>query len=684
MNTFIKGIKLTSPIILIQGQQFLIDTVIYSSRDSNIAEMLIQNRERSLLKQGKPLDGSTFELEKERISNMLRNRGYAYFYSNFIPALEADTTVVSKKVQVYLNVLPPPQDSVHKKYRVGEIRVFPNFDPTIDTSSYRDTIIQDLMFVDTSFVFPIKPSTIANNIYLKSGATYNEEAFVQTNKNLSGLGIFSFVRIRFEPNEDRPDELDFRIELTPVPKIEVGIDFELNYTNRSTSTTNANLLGISARPYFQNKNLFGGAEQLISNLSAGVEVNPNSSGSRFWNTIDLNLQSNLYLSKFTDYLGIWRKLNRFKTGKESKLVSDNFYNSLSQSASTRLTASYNFLFLLDFYRYNFLNISYGYDFQKNSNHRYLINHLAIDYLRPTIEPDFQTILDANQFLENSFGEQLFVSLLFRDFNYVKRSRTSRSGESHFVGFSAEVAGAEIWAGNKIYNTIANKEDTLSLGSIDFSQYVKLELGLRYYRQTASQATFATRFNFGIARPFGFTTNVPYVKQFFVGGPNSIRAWAARGLGPGSHTDSLTFNNNNRLLFYQTGDLKLEFNLEYRFNIYWRLKGALFLDAGNIWTIAKDPDRIGSQFLLSRKPEEIDPNFPGSGEPFYRQIAVGGGFGFRFDFTYFIFRIDLGLQLRNPFPRLNADYSYRERDFWNPIRGTKLSDFNLNIGLGYPF
>ncbi len=666
------------------GKLFVIDSVQFTSKDSIVSGIINEVKEESYLKSGEGLEGDLFELEKERISKHLRNNGYAYFYSNYIAPLEADTNVVSKKANLYLEILPPPGKNIHTRYTIGKINVFPQFDPRLDESILPLTEINNIQFRGEVDSFPVKPQAIVNAIYLVPDSLFQEEAYDQSNRRLSALGVFRFVRIKYEPSPHDSSVLDFRIELTSNPKLELGIDFELNYTNRSTSSATANLLGISVSPSIKNRNLFNGAELLISNFSVGVEVNPASNNARFWNTIDLNLQTDLYLPKFLDYLGIWRRLSRIKTGKNSRLVGEGFYKTINQNAATRLRASYNFLLLLDFYRYNFFNASFGYDFQRSNTERYLINHLAIDFLKPVTQPDFDRILESNPFLARSFGQQLFVSVLFRDINYVKQSRPTRSGESYFLGTSVEIAGAEIFAGNAIYNAFNTRTDTLSLGSIDFAQYAKLDFDLRYYKQTTPNTSFAARFNIGLARPFGYATDVPYVKQFFVGGPNSIRAWAARGLGPGGYIDSLTVNSNNRLLFYQTGDFKLEFNLEYRFDLFWRLKGALFLDGGNVWTVRRDPDRCGSQFLFSRRSESNCQDQPGAGDPFYKQIALGAGLGFRFDFTYFIFRLDLGLPIRNPFPDPLVTDQIREGDYWYNFSSFKLSDFNFNIGLGYPF
>ena len=280
-------------------------------------------------------------------------------------------------------------------------------------------------------------------------------------------------------------------------------------------------------------------------------------------------------------------------------------------------------------------------------------------------------------------------MLFRDFNYVYNARPNRFGESLYLGINLELAGAEFWAVNSLYNSFALEPDTLKLGEIEFSQYISTELDLRYYKQYTTKQSLVLRFNLGVARPFGFTTDVPYVKQLYVGGPNSIRAWAPRGLGPGQYLDSLSLDqaNNNRL--YQSGDLKIEFNAEYRFDLFWRLKGAVFLDGGNIWTIDKDLSRCGSQFLLNNSTitgctgnDQTVVN-----EAFYKQNCSGHRFGFRFDFTYFIFRLDVGIKLRYPYlnePDENGMLPPR-RGYWENFKedwGIYKNELQPWIGLSF--
>lgn len=669
---------------------YLIDTTLFISGDSNIHQLLQRIQDKTVLKKGEPLTRNAYESEKKRVTDYLRNNGYARFYANFIAPVEADTSRTAHTANVLFEVLPPAKDSLHQVFSVGNVTVYPNYNPTEEAAILIDTLINGYYFKSSANTFKVNPQTIINGIYLRKGNLYSQENYDKTIKQLSTLSIYKFVRIKEEVDPSDPGILNFRIELTRNPKMEFGVDFELNYTNRSTSSATSaanNLIGISISPSLRNRNLLGGAELLVTNVSAGVEINPDLfSDTRFWNTIDFRIQSSLYFPKFIDYFGVWKGLNSARINKKGGIISNNFYDALRDNTATRLSASYNYLLLLDFYRYDLLNASFGYDVQKSNTTRYIIDHIGIDYLLPETRPAFDEILDANGFLQRSFSQQLFVSLLFRNLSYVHSSRPNRFGESSYWGFNVEMAGAEIWAGNAIYNAFSLKSDTLRIGNTSFSQYIKLEQDFRYFKQYTPKRSFAARINFGIARPFGYTTDVPYVKQFYVGGPNSIRAWAVRGLGPGGYVDSLTldFRGNNRLLFYQAGDLKLEFNVEYRFNIFWRLNGALFLDGGNVWTIRREADREGSQFLFKSRTIEGSKNRYTVNDAFYKQIALGGGLGLRFDFTYFIFRLDMGTKLRYPYPYKFENDADSKGRYWNDFQGWGIRQINFNLGLGYPF
>lgn len=667
--------KLTAHYYADTGHRYTVDSLFLRSPDPAIQRILDDHLRETFFKRGENPDGKIYELEKDRISRLLRNHGYAFFYPNYISQMEVDTTRYSHYADIFLNVVPPSNDPNFRTFFVGDIVVYPAYFPGINDYPLRDTLIDGIVYRDTAFNFFVKPTTIKDAIHLQKGIQYKDELYDVTNKQLGGLQAFQFVRIRQEADSLFPNKLNFRIELTPTPKFETGVDFDINYTNRSNAAGIGNLIGISLSPSIRHRNLFKGAETLLSKLSAGVEVNPSPDGTQFWNTVDLRLQSDLYWPKFRDYLGIWKKLGPLLSTREQRSQGGGFYPFLESSGTSHLSGSLNYVSLLNFYNYTLFNAGYGFD-ARTASRRYSINHLGIDYLRPVFQPASDTIINQNAFFRNSFSRQLFVSLLFKDLNFVSATRPNNIGISKYLGLNLETAGFETWAGNALYNLIGGNQDTLKIRGVSLSQFVRLDTDFRVYRQIDSKRSLALRINAGIARPFGFSREVHYVKQFFAGGPNSIRGWPARALGPGGHIDSLSITGRNPLFFYQAGDLKFEFNLEYRFNIFWRLDGAWFLDGGNIWTVRRDPTRPGSQFRFNTFTDADLPPGKGVYDPFYKQIALSPGFGARLDFTYFIFRLDLGLKMRYP-------YRWDGVNFWNPPRNW-LKNPNINLGLGLPF
>lgn len=685
-ETKIKRKKIEITYNVFPGRQFTIDSVFFESNDHPIDSILQSIGNSTHLQTGQGFDLKLFDSEKNRISDHLNNNGYAHFYPSYIDKLDVDTFQNSGKANLYLKVLPPREDSLHRKFNFGKVEVFPDYDPTIEPSRLKDTIIDGYHFYTNRPEFIVRPSVLLNALFIQKGQPYQQRKIDQTHKQLSELGIYRFIRIKELEDPNDPNVLDIRIELTPAFKKEIGWDLEVNYTNSNSSTSVADLFGVSIKPSFRDRNLFRGAELLAVDLNAGVEISPFDS-TRFWNTIDASLQTDLFLPKFLDYLGIWKGLHNIPFGKNKKLINPNFYNSLLENSAARISAGYTFQFILQLYRSNLFSASYGYDLQRSPTQRYVINHIGIDYFDPITTTYFDTlILEKNDHLKRSFGKQVFVSLLFKNIDYTYSSRPNRFGETYFAGLSFDMAGLEVWGVNALYNEFSLKPVTFGQ-NIEFSQYFRFETELHYQRKFDSHNVVAGRLNLGFARAFGYTSDVPYVKQFAAGGANSIRAWLPRGLGPGGYLDPLSLSRENRNRLYQKGDLRLEFNAEYRFNLIGPLNMALFLDAGNVWTTKLDTSRYGSQFLFKRTCvsgcQNSEPELKIYNDAFYNQIAIGTGLGFRIDVSYFVFRFDMGVKLRNPYP-VSRDINGRGTGYWQSPRTWSLREATYNIGLGYPF
>lgn len=678
------------------GRRYLIDSVVFTSPDPGVDSLLQASRPESELRAGEPLNLENLDLEKNRISRYLRNNGYAFFSGAYIDQLEIDTSRREGYADVFFNILPPQAGKSYEQYRVGGIRVLTDYDP-LNLSQKKfglDTLIDGVQFLSDQEEFQMRPGILRQNIYLRPGESHSRDDLEKTNLALNGLGVYRFVRITQQVDSTNDNVIDYLIQLSPGKQMSVGVDFDVNYTNRNGSAGVGNLIGLSLEPNFQNRNLLGGGELLSTSVRAGVEVNPRPNNNNpFFNTVDLAAEMSLNLPRFRDF-SFYSFLNRLPAPWRGNFIGDKTLANLREKASTRYSIGYEYLLIRQLFSYTIFNARLGYDYRKSATTNYRINHLTIDVLDPTIEPQFARVLEDNQRLRRSFGQQFFFSILFRSLEYNRAGRPDRRGRSINFNGNVEVAGAEIFGINKLVNIFSENPSTLQPRSgAEFAKYVRLQSSLRYNKAYSPQSSFSARFVAEIGQPFGAGAEgeLPYVKQFFAGGANSMRGWAPRGLGPGGYVDPLSLvdssNVNTNLFLFQTGDLRLEFNAEYRFPLFSFFRGAFFLDAGNVWTLEADPDRPGAKFRFR---EEQLPTV--LAQPFYRQIAVNAGFGLRIDLSYFIFRLDFAVPLRYNYPDSNLDddvatrenIRYGERAYWTTFRSFELSDIRPQLGLGYPF
>jgi outer membrane translocation and assembly module TamA len=661
------------------GRIYTVDTLLFTSIDTAIQRLLQTISGETQLSKGKPVDLELYNKEVARITFFLRNNGYAYFYPQSIGTLVGiDSSNENRTVKLQLEVFPPVGRPNHKTYKIGNIYLNPYFDPADPALPPGDTIVDGIQFANQNLSFKIKPRTLTGSVYFRSGETFSQEAVDNTIRQLGALGVFRPPTVRFEENPLNPEILDFFILLTPTKKWEFGADFDINTVERKGAVGNRNLIGLSFSPSLRNRNFLKGAELLIGTVDMGVEFAPFGPDTSFINTLDLRIQGDLYFPRFTDYFKFWR--NSQKLG----LINDRFYDQMRRRGTSRFSSSYNLLVLLDNYSLQFVNLSFGNDIPlRQSGGRLIFNHFGIDLVLPKIAKGsyFEELLQRQPFLENSFSKQLITGIAFRDVILQLTSKQNPSGSYWFFRGYFDLSGLEIMATNSLINAVSGKSPDIKFFNIDFSHYAKFEIDSRRYWQFGLNRTLVARINTGIAFPYYQSTTVPYVKQFFVGGPYSLRGWYARALGPGLYRDPLSDDPTQRNLFYQSGNAKFEINLEYRFLFMrpfglFNLYGALFLDAGNIWTLENDPNRPGSQLawkrIFSKDGKIIQDNL-------LREIALSSGLGSRLDFTYFIFRLDLGLPLRNNYPN-----SIKNQSYWSDFKNIGLRDVVFNIGLGYPF
>jgi len=664
-ETTIKRKQAEVTYIVTPNDLFTVDTIKFVSKDTAIQQILDKISPATFFKKGAPVANNLFENEKQRIRTHLRNVGYRNFYVNYFDQLATFTdSSAIQALDLSLEVFPINDSTFHHTYEIGDIYVYPYYNPQQNQANLKDTLIDGLHFMlPTQGVPEVRPDVIARRIFLRKGSLYSQKEYNRTIQNLGELGIFKFANIDEKVETDSTAQINFSIYLPANQRRSVGGNLEYKNTSFSTLSSD-NLHGIETSFSYQDKNALGGSELFNANLGFGIQFG-RSGDENLINTIDISPQFDLSIPKFRDLFGFVKLMNGVG------IFRDQFYQNLLENANTKLSLGANWSKRRGFWGYFSTDLSLGYEIQTSPNRRYFIKQLGLNIFRPTVEGAGEEIFAENPFLERTFNrDQLFTGILIRDFGFSFAGRNPQKNSSWRLFLNSEISGFEAMTINWLSNLSNTEEkENIQLLGLDFAQFGRLDIDGRYYKYFRPTRSLALRLNTGIAFPFGTSDDIPYVKQFLAGGPNSVRAWRVRELGPGSYRDPSTFPGyrENQTPFYQTGDFKFIFSAEYRF-LFFKLygfdwEGALFLDGGNVWTLKEDPDRPGSQ-LNTR---------------FWREIALGTGAGLRIDFDYFLLRLDLGYKLRNPYPNPQGNYwagqEFRELGF---------KGINYNLGVGYAF
>ncbi len=663
------------------GEQFVIDSVYFNSPDSAIQILLNDLSVATVLIPGSPVSDALFNAESKRITDALQNQGYAYFETNFIKPRGLPK---GNRVVVYYDVLVPPEVGFHQKYHIGTVYVDPYYVKAGSLVRERDTVdVDGVYFIfDKNVPRKIKAQNILKSIFIRPGDLYMENNFLKTVQQLRNLAIIKDVNILENRDKENKAILNFEVFLYPNKRMSIGGDLELN--NSTYSIDDANLIGISTSINYRNRNLFKNAALFTSRARFGFELDIASSGGEdLLYSRDVSLLNDLYFPRLVDIFRTWKGLRALR------IINDEFYTNLKDKTKSRLSLNYENISLFDFYDYSSFNTTYGYDYQPDQRNRFQLNQVGVNLLLVNKDSAFLVIERNNPFLQRSFDDQLLTGFLFRDLTYTHQGKINRNNTSFYFSGSLELSGGEVYLANTISNAISGSGKTFSfINNVEYAQYVRMEADVRWFKYLRGEQSLAFRLSSGVAFNYGFSDEVPYVKQFFIGGPNSVRAWRIRELGPGEYRDPLTIptpgpNTNGTVPFFQSGDFSLEMNAEYRFDLLrifgYTIESAFFVDAGNVWTVGYDENRKGSQLSWSARRDPDDPTTL-IGRNFLKQIAVGAGTGIRLDFSYFVLRFDAAIKLRNPFPDPVEGQFWIDREW----RKLQLRDFNYNLAVGYPF
>ncbi|HEX6892855.1 MAG TPA: BamA/TamA family outer membrane protein [Chryseolinea sp.] len=630
------------------SRPYRLDSIRYPNpRDSVYASIVRTLKEESLLKPRQRYQLARMQAEQERIEEKLESYGFYYFDDRFL-IFEADSTVGTenkRRVDLDLKLEPGIPRKARRIYSINQVTIFPNYSLTDTLKLNADTtVVDDFNYVDS--VHSFRPSIITRVINIRKGNTYSREDQELTLSHLMGLGVFKFVNIKF--TEAYPDStlLNTNIYLTPLQKKSLRAEVQ------AVSKSN-NFVGPGISFTFTNRNIFRGAELFQLRLSGAYEVQVGRQNQGPLNSLETGLESSLTVPRFISPIRI-------------------DYNSRKYLPKTVFKVGFNFQNRVGYYRLNSLNLNYGYIWRESAAKSHELYPADISFVRTDKKSQaFIDMVESNPILENSFENQFIIGArysytlntqLTEDPMQKFERKKYRTHNFYFNG-NVDVAGNLInWVQDMMYKS---SEEPFDLFGAPYSQFVKGDLDFRYYFQFDEHNKLAARFITGVGYAYKNSTTLPYIKQFSIGGSSSIRAFPARSIGPGTYNVRENIPPDSTLFIDQRGDIKLEGSVEYRFDIIKALKGAVFVDAGNIWLMRVDPHRPGGEF---------------NSATFLNQIAVGTGAGLRLDFSFFVLRFDLAFPLRKPY--LDDPWVADEIDFGS--RAWRKENLILNIAIGYPF
>lgn len=613
------------------GPRYTIHNIILQLDSSALSREIIADFSETLLVKGRPFDLGVIKAERDRIDADLKENGFFFFSPDYL-IFQVDSNLGNLTLDLYLKLKMQTPEQARRTYDIHNVYIYANYSLQLnsaDTAKHQATHYKNFFLFDTSALF--KPQLFNVAMRFRPGDTYTRSDHALTLSRLINLGVFKFVRNRFElvNSADMP-MLDTYYYLTPMPKKSL----QLQVTGTSKSD---NLVGSQLSVGWRNRNLFGGGELLSLNLYGGFEVQ--------------------YSSDLTGY-------NTYRAGPDAKLSFPKFivpFASINTSGAfmpkTNIELGYDFLNKIRLYSLNSFRASYGYDWKENIRKEHVLNPIAITYVQPlNVTQEYKDSALHNLALDYAIQKQFILGSNYTfTFNQLNgRQPTNAIYFSENIDFSGNIAGLLTGAN-------AQKGKTVYLFGLDFSQYFKTESDFRFYHNMGN-STWVNRVDIGVGIPHGNSTALPFIKQFFAGGTNDIRAFRSRSVGPGIYQDTAQRN----FLPDESGDIKLELNSEMRVKLFGIVNGALFIDAGNVWLFNADTLHPGGKFNSA----------------FLRQLAVGAGVGLRFNISILIIRLDIAFPLRIPYLPNGHQWVADQINFGS---GTwRQNNLVYNLGIGYPF
>jgi outer membrane protein assembly factor BamA len=635
--------------------------ITFDIPDDSLRYFLSRSGNPSLLVSGKQYDAYVIRDERERITRDLKDAGYFGFSREYI-LFEIDTSVRKGIADVLVRVenvrskepAPglPAEYIPHRRYFINNVFIHTNFAEQVgDTLFHNDTLVWKRKREDTTAgIRPdfhliyrnklrVRPEAIARSVMVKPGKPYKQQDINFTYNRIQNMGLSRFVSVNLPPARI-PDSL----KPSGISLLDCEIRMVRNpvnmFTTEAEATNAGGHVGLGGSFSYQNRNIFRGAETFRLKIRGAMEMEPQYGlraelPGRLFNSLEAGIESGI------DFPHLLTPFRIAMLGAQHR---------------ARTTIGFGFNYQDRSYYTRYLTfLSFGYEWSTSNTTRHIFSPVELSSIsieRDSLITEYLNSLKDPRYL-NQYTDHLVMALKY---SYVFNNQNF-SGRSNYFYFRGNIESA----GNVLnfYSTLVgasrDSDGNFTLLDIRFAQYLRSDIDFRYYRPAGDKRQVVYRAAFGIGVPYGNSNVLPFEKGFFAGGANGLRGWQLRSVGPGEYYSPVKSG------FERVGDLWLESNVEYRFPVYSFLSGAAFVDAGNIWLLKENEDFPGGHFNLRNLPSTL---------------ALDAGLGFRFDFSFFIFRIDGGLPVYDPGQKTGSR--------WLRISGFQLADINWNFGIGYPF
>jgi outer membrane protein insertion porin family len=601
------------------GPSYHYRNIIFPTGTDPLDTAIAATAAETILKKGDQYNLDAIKAERLRIDARLKEKGFYYFAPENLIFSAFDTTIAGHQIDARMRVKNDVSDRARKVYTINKIYVYPNY-------SLRDTALK----LDSALSYrwynvidrrrrTVKPFVFKNTVLLHPGEVYNRTDHNNSLNRFVELGPFKFVKNRFDDVSTDSSKLNVFYFLTQYPRKSLSLDALVR-------TTSANYNGTQININWRNRNAFKGAENLTVTLFGSTDGQIAASNGGYALS-QVGIQTTLSWPRFISPFN-------FKA--------DNAY-----IPRTNFSLGYSIINRSQLYNLSSFNGSFGYQWKQNVHKSHELNLLTVTYVKPASVTKLYTDSIAktnNPALQHVIDPQFTFGPSY-SYTYTNTTETYRTNTVFYNGrvstsgaLTGLLSGADTLGGNskKLFGT-------------NYNQYIKLENELRFFHKLGAKSTVAARVIASAGLPFGNSTILPYSQQFFIGGANSLRGFRARTIGPG--TINPLANNPNAFIGDQSGDIKLEANVEYRPHLFSIVYGALFFDAGNVWNTKTYATLPGGTF----------------NKKFLTQLATDAGFGLRFDASVLVLRTDFGFPLTRPYKSETAN-----------------DKMVFNLAIGYPF